>query len=423
MERYPVLHAGIHDFFEEQELVIDKVQFEYLEGKYTGKGILTWNPDKGFNLQSFVTRHGPSMLSESFGGPRMIRKSDLKTIRMIPRRYKRWIIAPNIKLFERWDIRMEDRLSININTVIFSSPSKEKPEKYTGRGLYYGIGKNIVLPDSVEKAIILGNWSMGESAMEGIVLDEPEYQLVSGRRIRDKYLELIWGLDASYWKRSHSWIWPQAAAYALSILTGESVQLLCREVNRGSRIYVEMRRPREISSLGILSPFKATYPLDKIRFANLVEFFTKNSIEAKVCRHIFYQMLEASSQKSWQACELLLSSILEATLRTLQKKPYHPWKRKGRRIDIKQNLRKFCQQYHTSQLVPFCNKAHEVWERIRHRNAHPDWLYLETEPISDEWKSESLKDMVFLSRFYGYMILTLSGQRDFTPDFPQKPFR
>jgi hypothetical protein len=312
---------------------------------------------------------------------------------------------------------------MNINRVIFSSTREDISEKYTGRGLYYGIGKNIILPDSVEKTTILGNWTMGESAMEGIVLDEPEYQIVNGRRVRYKYLELIWGLDTSYWKRSHAWFWPQAAANAISILTGESIQLICREVNRGSRIYVEMRRPREINSLGILSPLKITYPLDKIRFANMVEFFTKNSIEAKVCSHMFYQMLEASSQKSWQASELLLSSILEATLRTLQKKPYHPGKKKGRGIDIKQGLKKFCEQYHADQLVPFCNRAYEVWKRIRHRSAHPDWLYLEVDPLSDEWKSESLKDMVFLSRFYGYMILTLSGEKDYTPEFPKKPFR
>jgi hypothetical protein len=108
MESYPVFTTGIHDFFKEHEFVLDNIQFEHLEGKYTGRGILTWNPDKAFHLQSFITRHGPSLPSGSFGGPRMIRKSDLKTIRMKIRGHSGWVIAPNVPLFERFDIRIEE---------------------------------------------------------------------------------------------------------------------------------------------------------------------------------------------------------------------------------------------------------------------------------------------------------------------------
>jgi len=32
---------------------------------------------------------------------------------------------------------------------------------------------------------------------------------------------------------------------------------------------------------------------------------------------------------------------------------------------------------------------------------------------------KSLDDMIFLSRFYGYMILALAGFRDLKPDFPK----
>jgi hypothetical protein len=71
-------------------------------------------------------------------------------------------------------------------------------------------------------------------------------------------------------------------------------------VNRGTRIYAEMRRPKKITYLGALSPLSAPYLLDKNRLARMVEFFTKesDSLEAKVCRYIFYQMLEAARQKS-----------------------------------------------------------------------------------------------------------------------------
>jgi len=421
MERYPILSAGVHDFFMEQEFVLDNICFEYLGGMYKGKGVLTWNPDKGFHLESFVTRYGPPLPSESFGGPKLIRKIDFKTIRMKSKKDKSWIIAPNVPLFGRLDLRLEGRLSTNINSVIFSRPSEILSKKYTGRGLYYGIPKNILFPDTVEKKVTLGDWSLKEKAKNGIIFNESKYGRLIGRRIKDEYLELNWELDITHWKRSHSWIWPQAAADALSILLGNSAQLICREVNRGARVYVEMKHRKSIVSLGILSLFEANYPFNKIRFIRLIDFLIKNSTEAIVCRHIINQMFEAASQKSWQATELLLTSILEATLRTLQGKPFKLNKKKGTGIHIKQSLDKFCKKYKADKLEPFSEKANNVFRRMRHRNAHPDWLYFEVDPTSDKWKSQSFKDMMFLSRFYGYMILYLSGQRDFTPKFSKGP--
>lgn len=238
----------------------------------------------------------------------------------------------------------------------------------------------------------------------------------------EKY-QVIWGLETSYWKRSHAWTWPKAAADAFTLLTAQSVQLICREVRRGSRTYVEIKRPKEITVMGLLSPLPESYPLDKIRFARLVEFFTKDSIEARVCHYILQQMLEAARQKSRQACELLLSNVLEAALQTLEGKPYLPRKKKGRRLDIKQSLRKFYQTYLNNQWIPWFDKAHAVWKRMRHRNAHPYWLYFQEDSLSDERKSEFLEDIIFLSRLYAYMMLALSGEKTLQLDFPKKPFR
>jgi hypothetical protein len=383
---------------------------------------LTWNPDKGFHLESFVTRYGPPIPSESFGGFRMIRKSDRRTIKMKPRGYRGWVVAQNVNLFERWDVRFQDRLQIDIDSVLFSNQGEYKHDSYIGTSLYYGIEENVLFPDIVKEEIILGDFRSVQQTRKGISLDEPNYQIVRGLQIREKYLMLHWSLDKARYKRLHSWIWPQAAADALSILTGRSVQLVCREVNRNSRVYVEMRRPKKITNLGILSPLPESYPLDKNRFARMVEFFTKesDSLNAMVCRNIYYQILEARRQKSWQACELLLSTILEAAFRTLQKRPFRPG---GKGLDIKQSLREFRKKHLADQWIPCCEKTYEVQDRLRNRNAHPDWLYAEGDPLSDKRKSESLEDMIFLSRFYGYMILALSGEKGLEPNFPKKPFR
>ena len=180
MEIFPVLAANIHDFFGEHEYVLDEVQFEYLEGKYTGRGILTWNPDKGFHLESFVTRYGSPLPSESFGGFRMIRKSDRRTIKMKPRGYRGWVIAPNVNLFERWDVRFQDRLQIDVDSVLFSNQSEYKPDSYIGTSLYYGIEENILFPDIVKEETILGDFRSVQQTRKGITLDEPNCQIVRG---------------------------------------------------------------------------------------------------------------------------------------------------------------------------------------------------------------------------------------------------
>jgi hypothetical protein len=56
--------------------------------------------------------------------------------------------------------------------------------------------------------------------------------------------------------------------------------------------------------------------------------------------------------------------------------------------------------------------------RLRHRNAHPDWLTTPNGVLSKEELKESTKDLIFLSRFYGYMILALAGFKEVEPLFP-----
>jgi hypothetical protein len=56
---------------------------------------------------------------------------------------------------------------------------------------------------------------------------------------------------------------------------------------------------------------------------------------------------------------------------------------------------------------------------LRHRSAHPDWLFTQGGALSDEEMKKSVDCMIFLSRFYGYMILALAGFQDLEPRFPK----
>jgi hypothetical protein len=46
------------EYLRKTEWILDEVSFTYLGGLYRGRGLLTWQPDAGFHLETFVTRSG-----------------------------------------------------------------------------------------------------------------------------------------------------------------------------------------------------------------------------------------------------------------------------------------------------------------------------------------------------------------------------
>jgi hypothetical protein len=149
-------------------------------------------------------------------------------------------------------------------------------------------------------------------------------------------------------------------------------------------------------------------------FLRLTEFFLTGEEDAFVCRNILAQMEEASRQQTWQATELLVSTILEAALKTLDKRPFEPHDRSWK---IVQSLDSFRSRCLSDQWTQTCERALEVRARLRHRNAHPDWLFKEGKRRSEPEKINVLQDISFLSQFYGYMILALAGFKDLKPNF------
>ena len=126
-------------------------------------------------------------------------------------------------------------------------------------------------------------------------------------------------------------------------------------------------------------------------------------------------MVEASRQKTLQGRELLISTILEAVLRTIDRKPT---KRKKDSWKCQTSLRDFRIEYLPSGWTRTCGNVRKAFDRLRNRNAHPDWLISEGGGLSDEELNKSLNDIILLSRFYGYMILALAGFKDLKPEFP-----
>jgi len=179
-----------------------------------------------------------------------------------------------------------------------------------------------------------------------------------------------------------------------------------------------MHRQADVESLGILTLFDSDQ-IDKKTFVDLTEFLVRNVEQARICDSLFYQVLEASRQRSWQATELLLSTALEAALRSIEGVPFTTKKSKNKQQwNIRASLESFRKKYLSEEWVSVLEKVLRAHLRLRDRNAHPDWLLGTGGALSNIEMENSLDDMILLSRFYGYMILALSGNKSLKPIFP-----
>jgi hypothetical protein len=407
----------VKDYFKKTEYVLERLWFDYLGSRYEGRGIMTWNPDEGFHIEAFLEKPSvPLPKTINLGETRIVRKGDISSIRMKPHGFD-WAIASNARLIDRYDILWQNRLSINLNRVIFSeSEVSNQNLDWHGTALYE-TKRQPILPNYVKSEVWLNNqkieWSVNPL---GIWYEDEQNQRIAGRLIDDRHLKLHWKLSKSLWSKTDSWRWSEAAQDALSIWFGETIWLLQREVQRGNQRYIEVKKRGNLNSLGLLSPFGSQRRLNKNLFIGLTEFLVRNERDATICRNIFQQMLEASRQQSWQATELLLSTILEAALRSVDGHPFRPKKDSW---NVGKSLTQFFENYLSDKWTPLHSEVMKAHTYLRDRNAHPDWLFSQGGYLSEEEKEKSLDTMIFLSRFYGYMILTLAGFKELEPKFPK----
>ncbi len=404
------------DYLKEREYVIERLWFDYLGVRHQGRGVMKWKPDTGLHLEAFLERKRDLPPKINFGGVGFIPQQSIRMYLGSGRR----AIAPSVPIGDRLDIIMEKRISINLRRVIFffKSQTRKESEDWFCSALY-DVGGKLALPDTVRYEEWLEDKQISrKQERAGINLKDESGVDISGYMRVGNHLELHTKLSQSQWPRSAGWIWPEATGLALSMLSGRNICLLAREVYRGGDKYVEMKARQDVHSLSRLAPFGTPDILDKHLLLWLTRFFVRDFVNDskyyRICKNVFRQMAAADQQRTWQARELLLGTILEAFLRSLYERPF------GRRkLKIKPSLSQFRDDYLSSDWNEACDRAIEVFGRLRDRNAHPDWLVAEGGGMSDDRIDQSLDDMIFLSRFYGYMILAISGIKDLKPEFPK----
>jgi hypothetical protein len=403
------------DYFKEAKYILELLYFHYRGNRYQGHGIMTWNPDEGFHLEAFLDKQGKTLSKIELRKVGLIRKSNVCSIRMRPQGYD-WAIAPNVVISDSNELDIShNRLSIDFGRVIFCQSILPIVDNslWIGSALYE-TKSYLSLSDAVHTEIQINEQPIGTTwRASGILYEDNRQQKVIGHLVDKNQLKLYWQLPKNSWSKAESWRWAIAIQDALSIWYGETLWLLQCEVSRSSKKYTELRQKVKLTSLELLSPC-STHPLDKQAFISLVEFFARNSPYTGICRRIFWQIVEASRQQSWQARELLLSTILEAALRSIEKHPSQP----NDKWNVEGGLKRFREKYFPREWKPYFKQAFKAFEALRHRNAHPDWLFSQGGSLSEAEQVQSLDNMILLSRFYGYMILALAGFKNLDPIFP-----
>ena len=318
-------------------------------------------------------------------------------------------------------------LLVDFDKLIFIERSAltEDSEWWSGSATY-SIGDDIFLSDIVETKISIGKELDFTSQETGLYYEDETMELRC-RKIGSNCYELKWALLNKKWSRKDCWEFAEANRWALSIMFGCVVKLLKRKIIRGQQRLIEISKHEDGERLqSHLTPCEvvrqSSGEVKKIIYLKLLKLFICENPQAKYCKVAFYQIYEVSRQKHWQAKELLLATILEAFLRSIENRPFKP---RGKNLDLKQSLEKFRLKYFLNKPDLWkrtCNLAIEAQEKLRHRNAHPDWLPTRGGAFSGSSMEESLSDMCFLSQFYGYMILAVAGCNDFEPKFRRLTF-
>lgn len=401
----------MQDYFQKAEYDLQKIWFDYRGIRYHGHGLMTWNPGEGFHIEAFLNEQTTSPKRMEFGKFGITSKNDLSSLRMIYDDIN-WAIAPDVILIERYDILSKNRLSIKLSHVIFCESNWNYNQDEDRRVFaLYETQNGLDLSDAVHNSIKINEHDDSYSCIPsgGIWYEEDKNLKLSGRIIDKKYLQMHCRLNQSIWSKGDSWQWSEAVQDALSIYYAQNILLLQREVIRGEKKYIEIRKRKEINSLGRLSLLGQQYKLDKKFFIHFTKFIIRDKPNATICRNIFNQMIEASLQGNWQVTELLVSTILEAALRNIDNQPFQAKKGKSKEWNVGSSLKIFLGKHFPKQSDELNGRIMKAHTYLRDRNAHPDWLFTQGGALSDDELEKSLDNMIFLSRFYGYMILALAG--------------
>lgn len=404
-------------FFEnEDEYALRKIWFDFNGKRYIGTGKLKWQLDDGFQIDIYrkIDKKGSIEILKSNRSVGIIPNYSLK---MELAQYK-FAIAPSVPITKMhlFSLLNEGKLTLHARNIIFF----DRPINIDLTGFYNGEAVLVFqnspdMPEIVEKIIVINGVNVGKSSEHrGIFYEYDSDQYFYGYMNGKNLFNLYWRFSSKNWSKYEAWQFPVAFTEAVSIIYGQTVGLIKRELQNK---YHELIKRKKVTSLGIFSPIHQEYQFDNEKIKRITHFFLENSLEAKICKSIFHQMVTAFKQKDIYAWQLLISTILEAILSTLKNRN-NPPNVKPKKANVQNDLPKFCNYYFKNDWKKdwseLCkNDIYGVFKKMRHSSAHPHWDY-----NKDKIEyNKILKNIIFLSHFYGYMILAMAGFKDIEPKF------
>ena len=283
----------------------------------------------------------------------------------------------------------------------------------------------IEFPDPLNTQTTLGGQFLSSSNSSGLSVEEEGNWSISGRPLSDDKFELSWALNKDSWNKNDVWRFAEASRQALSIVSAQRILIAKQDISRDLQRVAAIRRrdaPHKLhyafwpllgTDRGVIEDWKFT----KEAFLKLTTLFLRSGPYAETCWNIFCQMADASRQECTPTKELLLATILEAIFRTIYNHPFQ--ERKSAQPFSKRNeMERFRKDFFSDKWIRHCDAAMKRHGELRHRNAHPDWITTQNGAQSKSELKKSFERQVFLSRFYGYMILGMAGFKDLEPLFP-----
>jgi hypothetical protein len=411
-------------FLDKQEFYINKLWFQHRGYTHRGSGVLSWDSEKGFHL-----------IAKILDGirPEKVETRSIEIVKPIRMMFeisslwgRTYAMTPKLNLSDS-DLYFGNTITINFRQIVyFQNIHNEKitvQKNWHGSALYETKTK-LLFPDPIHSESKIGEIPLARSfSRTGFDYHGENQEHITGELIDSKYLKFNWILPKEIWSKEKHWNFAKALQDALAITSGDVVRARYHESYRQHRLAKEYNLNGETSSLGVVFQL-FDYPIvPKDIVGKLSIFLSEESEEEYIIRKIYWQVVDASKQNSDGGQALLLSTILEASLRTLCKQPYEPGRHSSKDpYKLNEAINRFQSEYLVGTYESgWKNKIPTViaaYKRLRHRYAHPDWVRSQGGMLSDAEIEQSINDSILLSRFYGYMILSLAGFKNLEPKFP-----
>lgn len=392
-------------YAEPNELFIYDGQFAYHGERYRGKGWLRWDPESGARIDLTAERTGPAPpVDVEYWHTGWFKPEHYTMIRMRTHGLG-WVVAPHVGLARRFDVSLGSYLSVDVRRLIWQDawPGQIKPGFSGHVTLAFHERTDLFAP--LSETVVVGDRKIQErhSAGEG-VLAEVDGVEICGRLDSRRRARITWSAPEGTLSRKSAWTFGHALRAAMSLCTGCSAPVLERQIVRTARTYRELRPYREPSRLSGLEWFAPHAGPTGGECLSLALALASNEKLLRMSWGAFSQLLDSQRQRSLESSELLVALILEGILRTLDNRPFVT----GKTFNLQEALSRLRPNRFPSITQQQCDHARAARNRLRHPNAHPDWLSSEPRFTHAEL-TQSSKDMSYLSKFYGRIIFEAVG--------------